>query len=561
MCTDFATNYNSDIGTCVSSIKQSKTNYVSECIKIENIIGCILRGTDLNSIYVMSTFRQYFLKYRENVYIALDNCLVEYFNSWYHVIDTSLCEKSDNTNYVSFMNENIVSMIDKLVIIKKIMMSIDRQVNKYHSLSEYIFVNDMVEILLNRPLSNGKIILQELDTNLNERDLNCFNSICSMIDMLLKYWGENQTEIAKMCNCLGNTYQLFLRKLTLLPRKNVEILWYLFEHDVEFIIKYKNNLESRLEKISNLKELDTEKHMISYIDDTPINSKYIDAMNTMINDIELSILYTNVINNVNFVKRDTLDKVPKHNTIDLSKDIQKFNKDYLQLDDNNICKVTIKTKNAWNVKPVERECIISDELIAYHLIVQTFNRIHKPMNQFNIDGTTSTCIVKITINDNDYEMLLTLEQASMLRVVHEYKQIDINKLLTLCNDLPRDYILGILDGFCSCNLLKNENDIYSFNQNFFETNSKLSFLELARKIDMMDMFDEEVVVSIMDMLVGNSLTVQQVVKKYEEEYGMTNYELINSIIEYLFKNSIVCKTDEVFTINTTMMESMKRLIY
>lgn len=545
--------FKSDINDYVITVPLYGTENI--CHDINTIMTKLFDGVDVNMLHSTILIRQCFMKYHMKIYYTVNACFEQRVEEILSRFASNL-NNSTNSQFYNNARDTLFTHINKLPLVKKIMSTVDYQVNKHYSLTEYIFLNHLTNLLSSK-LPNGLSILQELDNHLDSRDLNCLGSLSKIIYMMLKYYNGNSSKLKEISCHLKNTLHLFLSKIHLLSLDVVEIFIYLFEHDDDFIIVYKKYLAIRLETVCYEYELENEKKLLTRIDHNPITEKYIGFMMVMISDIQRSITMSSLLTNIRVAKKETLQTIPVVNAINLS---------HLRSVDSIIpsklpeCRVIFKHRFAWDLSQkenyiFENNASVQVTSLTSELYTNVISTYLKLLSQTNTNSCThaypaSTCIVNMTINDNDYQFLTTLEQCIVLE---RLTQKEINR-----NEQVNERLISILDGLCVSELVTRVGDTYYLNQNFFSTNNKISIIELEENV-----IDEEIVVNILDLLSNQPLSLQQVVDVYEKEYCMTNYELISSVMEYLEKNSLVIKKDgdipqnTVYSVNNSLIDDTR----
>lgn len=567
---------------------ECSTEISNEARVVNRILSKSLYGTDTNAILFGSLLRQYFSQYGVSLYETYYKCIDEIMNSVYEINNKFFIQHHSSKEIFTFINNNVIQIITNIQNIAHHMEHFDIVFSKNNSLTTYLNMNAIIIYLVDRSLTNNKTLLQIMDENLMESDLNCFTTLNHFIECInYCYTHKIIDDPTKYTNQLMNTRTLFFKLLNKFPDTVINSMFQLFGRDPSFARDYKGFLTKRLLGKMTSEFIEREKQLlVKYAQYDPNGQKYVEEMRCQIDDVQKSIQLTQVFKNFNIVKMTSDNMVCKTNTIDLHKSLRLIKNIASLAIDPSICNILVQRKDIWNIQ-------VPNETPKYNGCIDVYDQIFQKIYTFLgnndtivLDNTNSTGVLNISFDGNEYKFLATLSQINVLTTIIDNPNLTFDDIVSI-TQYCKETVTLILEGLYTCELIVcNDDKTIVINKDFFFEETNVSLISLL-KFD--EKFDEELIFDVLRIIIQNtnctvfehaensgtssprSCTVQKICDEYEKQYGISNYDTIDSVVSHLVRGNIITwdkntsHTDSSLApgqilFNTQMFEKMKHLI-
>jgi hypothetical protein len=466
--------YNNYINYKIQDFVNKKLNYICE-IDVNGIVNNFeyLINLKLDDILELIGIKEIFnldkKKYRDRRNI--------YNKYLYDAILNEKRENQNNNNLINYFENNLLKSNNlTLITLLKILEKIKNNNNKYDK-------------------SNKDInILKKMVSELFDDD--------KYINNLIEYINaENEYDITNGIIKKKNIKYLIL---------NMKCNGYMFYNNylkslyVKYLIKYD------IEEIKNDKKIVN--YFIFIMKDSKIKvsiiiNKLLLSMKDYLNDVE-----DNYYNMINYNKIDIKLSSGKYT----SKDLKEIKRSCVYF---NISKYVTKENE------IICDCNTFKEIKIYSDILKSYYDSRYLDRIMEIDYIESFVKIKMNINSKKYIFDMNLLQYTILKLIYDSKEINLNNIKTHSN-INEEFIEKILNGFLKLELIKrtkkNINEtIFSINDNFYHEKSRLNIVNKINKINIKyenNLFqkDEIIYCNIIDIL-----------KKSNKQYNVNElYEIL-----------------------------------
>lgn len=540
---------------CCMKILNNNTADINK-IKLNFMVHQLIsQGYEYTINTIIKLFETYFKQFYDEIQICLDD---QSFNPEYFL------DKYDYINKNSYILTKNLSLIDNCIInennnnkstiniIKNYMfykIIIDR-LYKYDNKNMYLY--EILSLILQQTQKMDQLsklfkIVQfynKLSFIVKDNREHYFNT--ELNNKFVFKTGDTGNKLLEIVCSLMNENIKNLIKLTdqkLIETKINEIrdLISMGSNIVEdktiFMLLYRANLNDRLINKQTNPDIETELlTSLNYFDDPDLYAK----MKYQINDIKLSKQY-----NDSFKKINVQVKSDKYKNLDITK-INKDNVDF-----------TVGRSYAWDLN--EDETLnIPIELSVYFDIFNNYYKSKYPDRELNCQYDKSSAIIKLQLNEKNYNIQMTLPQLIVLTIINNNGTISAKNISVQLN-MPLKRLGSILNSLIAVKLLNREdgpandpNLLFSINKNCSFLEENISLISLMRKnIYNVEVSDTILRAEILSLIAQyDKITIDNLVQSLGEKLKCKiDITRINDILIQQIKNNVVKNDNNLYYLN------------